>query len=183
MDKTTAFSSEKSKFTRMCIGEALLSLMQDTPPDKITISDIAQKAGLSRMTYYRYYTSKTDALQDYLEEMIADYLLAQQNRPPQERFHDYTHILFSLEFFDRHAGFFLTMKRAGLYSIMIDAINRFMEKQLPPRYPNSEYELFYYAGALLNIFIKWEEDGKRLTAEEVAAIICQFVSRPDSSVQ
>lgn len=67
------------------------------------------------------------------------------------------------------------MKEAGLYSIMIEAINRFMEEQIPQTYPHSEYGLFYYAGALLNIFIKWEADNHRLSAEEAAQIICRLV--------
>lgn len=176
MEKRTETASEKNRFTRMCIGEAILALMQDRELEKITVLDIARKSGISRMTYYRYYASKTEALQDYLEEMIAEYLRENEKRPPEENFHDFSHILFSLTFFDRYASFFLTMAHAGLYSIMIDAINRFMEEQIPSRYPNYEYALFYYAGALLNIFIKWEEDNHRLSAEELTHIIRKFVS-------
>lgn len=166
----------------MCIGEAIVSLMQDKPLEKITVGNIAKRAGISRMTYYRYYGSQAEALEDYLEEMICEYLRENRKRPPRETFNSYSHILFSLEFFDQYAEFFLTMARAGLYSIMIQAINRFMMEQIPTRYPNSEYTLVYYAGALLNIFIKWEEDGRRVGAGELAEIISKFVAGKDGAV-
>ena len=33
------------------------------------------------------------------------------------------------------------------------------------------YELYAYAGALLNSFLKWEEDGKKESAHNVAQMI------------
>ena len=51
-------TSKRSQFTRMCIGEAIVSLIQTKEYEKITVSDIAKKAGVSRMTYYHYYDSK-----------------------------------------------------------------------------------------------------------------------------
>ena len=66
--------TKRNRFTRMCIGEALISLMEQNDYDSIKISDIVVKAGISRMTYYNYYHSKTDILEDYLQEMVAEYL-------------------------------------------------------------------------------------------------------------
>ena len=42
--------------------------------EDITISDIVKKAGVSRMTFYHYFQSKTDALNSYLHEIIELYL-------------------------------------------------------------------------------------------------------------
>lgn len=167
-------TSERNSFTRMCIGEAMISLLEGTTLEKLTVSEIARKAGISRMTYYHYYATKTAALQDYLGEMISRYLQENKTHHAQERFREYEHILFSLQFFDQYAQFFLTMNKAGLHSILIDAVNRFMVEHIPQRDPNAKYELFYYAGALLNTFLKWEEEGKRISAEELARIICRY---------
>ena len=166
-------TSKRNRFTRMCIGEATVSLMQTKEYDKITVSDIAKKAGVSRMTYYHYYNSKLEALKDYLQEIISQYLTENRKYHAHELFREYNHVLFSLKFFDKYSLFFLTMTHAGMYSIMIDAVNEFMLMHLPEESYDYKYELFYYSGALLNIFIRWEEDGKQITAEELAKIICK----------
>ena len=52
--------TKRNKFTRMCIGEATVNLMKEKTFDKIKILDIVRKAGVSRMTFYKYcllYTS------------------------------------------------------------------------------------------------------------------------------
>ena len=169
--------TKRNRFTRMCIGEALISLMGQSDYDSIKISDIVTKAGISRMTYYNYYRTKTDVLEDYLQEMVADYLRSANETDIKEKiggFQDYEHILHALTFFDQYSNFFLTLIHAGLYSIIIDAVNRFMEEQVMPVYPRSVYRLYYYSGALLNTFLKWEENGKIESAEEIAEIIASF---------
>ena len=66
--------TQRNRFTRMCIGEAIVELMKRDSLDKITVSQIAKKAGISRMTYYHYYDSKVNAIEDYLREIIIQYL-------------------------------------------------------------------------------------------------------------
>ena len=85
-------------------------------------------------------------------------------------------MLFSLKFFDQYSLFFVTMTRAGMYSLIIDAINDFMMTHMPEQSSALRYELYYYSGALLNIFIKWEEDGKTISAEELTEIICKHLT-------
>lgn len=169
--------TKRNRFTRMCIGEALINLMQQRDYDSIKISDIVAKAGISRMTYYNYYHAKTDVLEDYLQEIVAEYLRSSNDENVKEKiggFQDYEHVLHALNFFDQYANFFLTLLNAGLYSIIINAVNQFMEEQVMPFYPRSVYRLYYYSGALLNTFLKWEENGKKESAEEIAEIIASF---------
>lgn len=169
--------TRRNRFTRMCIGEALISLMEHRDYDSIKISDIVAKAGISRMTYYNYYHSKTDILEDYLQEIVAEYLHSANDEKVKDKiggFQDYEHVLHALNFFDVYANFFLTLVNTGLYSIIIEAVNRFMEEHIVPIYPRSVYRLYYYSGALLNTFLKWEENGKTEPAEEIAEIIASF---------
>lgn len=170
--------TERNRFTRMCIGEALISLMQQKEYKSIKISDIVERAGISRMTYYNYYHSKTDILEDYLQELVGDYIRSaneEENKNKIGGFQDYEHILHALNFFDQYAVFFLTLVRVGLYSVIINAIDLFMEEQILPIYPRSIYRLYCYSGALLHTFIKWEEHGKKEPVEKIAEIIVSFV--------
>ncbi|HIS07210.1 MAG TPA: TetR/AcrR family transcriptional regulator, partial [Candidatus Choladocola avistercoris] len=51
--------------TKECLYTALLLLMEKKPYEDITITEIAKKAGVSRMSYYRLYKSKDDILEQY----------------------------------------------------------------------------------------------------------------------
>lgn len=45
-----------------CIYDALISLMKVKPYNKISVTDITERAGVSRMAYYRNYEEKDDIL-------------------------------------------------------------------------------------------------------------------------
>ena len=168
---TTQNKTRRSRFTRMCIGEAVIELMKTAEYENIKISDIARRSGISRMTFYHYYDSKLAALTDYLDEIILLYLKESRKNPDVGRFQEYSHILFSLNFFDQYADYFLVMAQAGLYSVLINGINEFMTSRFTSGFKSSLYGLYYYAGALLNTFLKWEEGGKQEPAERIAEII------------
>lgn len=163
--------TERNRFTRMCIGEAIVALMKKKEYDKIKISEIVEKAGVSRMTYYHYYETKNDALNDYFKEIVNMYVLACEKRGLVGEFHSSRNIRFALEFFDEYADFIMTLNKNGLYSIIIEGMNRYIYSNFSPLYQGNEFELYFYAGGLLNIFIKWQEKGKEQSKEEIADII------------
>ncbi len=51
---------------------------------------------------------------------------------------------------------------------MLDGINQFMTKHIQTNRRLSIYTLYSYAGGLLNIFLQWEESGKKDSAEDIA---------------
>ena len=159
--------TKRNKFTRMCIGEAVVALMKKKSFDKITILDITLKAGVSRMTFYKYYHSKEEVVESYLQEIIAGYIEEFGNIFSDD-FPNFENTFSALNYFDNYADFFLELTHAGLYNLLIDAINLYMEEKIIPRYNVSPYKVYYYAGALLNIFIKWEESGKNEDAKTIA---------------
>ena len=64
-----------------CIFTALTLLMEQQDYHSITITDIAKKAGVSRMTYYRTYSSKEDILIQYFNK-ISEELSMEINQHP-----------------------------------------------------------------------------------------------------
>lgn len=53
--------------TKNCIRNALIELMVNQSFDKIKITEIAKRAGVSRMTFYRYYFGKDDVLNEMID--------------------------------------------------------------------------------------------------------------------
>ena len=166
--------NSKNVFTRMCIGEAVVKLLKKMPYDKLRITAVARKAGVSRMTFYKYYETIYDALTDYLNIIIIEYIDACKNNSKNGSFRDSGSILFALNFFDRYREFFLTLSGHGLHSILIKGINDFMSKYYVKGKNYYSYSLYCYAGGLLNVFLKWEEEGCSQPAEEVAKTLYEL---------
>ena len=57
-DNLRLSNEEANHLTRECLCTAMMRLMSSTPFDRITISDIVELAGVSRMAFYRNYGTK-----------------------------------------------------------------------------------------------------------------------------
>lgn len=152
----------------MCIGEAIIRMMKTTDFHKLKISEIVKVAGVARMTFYKYYDSPYAALTDYLGMITTEYMECSMESQNRAGYMSYEHILYSLKFFDQYADFFLTLDAQGLYSIMQNGINHFMENHILTSRKLSVYELYAYSGSLLNTFVQWEKRGKKESVEEIA---------------
>ena len=164
--------NNRKKETRTAITEAILDELERKKDfTKIKITDVIKIAGVSRMTFYRYYENLYDALCDYLDMIVNGYMIEGGELRDPSVFMKLGHIEFSLKYFDGYSRYFMILNSHGLYSILIDAVNEYMIKNILPRKKLHMYELYAYAGGLLNSFLKWEEDGKRESAHNVAQMI------------
>ena len=162
--------------TRMAIGEAILDELENKDFDQIRVLDVIRRAEVSRMSYYRYYENIYDALCDYLDIIVTGYMIEGGELKNPELFMKLEHIEFSLNYFDCYARYFMILNRSGLYNILIDAINEYMLKNILPQKKLHMFELYAYAGGLLNSFLKWEEYGKKESAHNVAKTIYRLYS-------
>ncbi len=166
--------------TRLAIGNGILDELEKKDLAQIKVTDVIRNARVSRMSFYRYYENLYDALCDYLNIVVTGYMIEGGELNDPGVFMRPEHIEFSLNYFDRYARYFLILNRAGLYTILIDAVNEYMIKNILPQKKLHMYELYAYAGGLLNSFLKWEEDGKRESAHNVALMIYRLFSHTDS---
>ena len=164
------FNSRTLK-TRIAIGDAILDELEKKEFSEIKVMDVMRAADLSRMSFYRYYENLYDALVDYLNIIVNGYMIEGGEVDDSSVYMRLEHIEFSLNYFDRHARYFVTLNRHGLYTILIDAVNEYMMKNIMPNKKLHMYEMYAYAGGLLNSFLKWEENGKRESAHNVALMI------------
>lgn len=170
--------NKRTLFTRMCIGEAVVDLMKKAELQQLKILDVVKRAGISRMTFYKYYPTTQAALEDYLNNIIAGYLEEAGKQENSEAYLTYEHILFALKYFDRYRKFFLTIKARGLDSLLINSVNAFVTEHIHIEDEElSRYVLYSYGGGLLNAFLMWEMNGRTESAEEVAKMIYRLYGR------
>ena len=66
-------STEESALRQREFENCLLELMTQAPYSQITISDICQRVGLSRKSFYRYFGSKEDCLHALIDHSIMEF--------------------------------------------------------------------------------------------------------------
>lgn len=163
--------TSQSKKTRKHIGNTIISLMEHKHLSEISISEIARKAGISRMTFYHYYDSKESVLTDYLAEMIFCFIEAREKLGIDSKLHSYEHLHFALDFFSEYKQFMLQLEKNGCYHILIQGVNQFLDTQYGIQYERAPYHLYFYAGALLNVFLEWLKNGQKESSSDLAQLI------------
>ena len=120
------------------IAQSLISFLKDKDIDNISITDIVKKAGVSRMTYYRYFSSKIDVLESYLDIVFKDYILT----------------------LDKAKLTPLILNK--MTSFLNDKFCKNTESNIDTIY------IAYYAGGIFNIYINWLKKEIIATEEELA---------------
>ncbi len=164
--------NESNKLAKECIVTALIELMKVRDFHDITITDLTRKAGVSRMAYYRNYTSKEDILNKFIDDVgtsIHEKLprIASQD----DLFHYYFALLDQLGSYNDLA---ITAYRAGLGELILSQISKQMALTFPTHGGASleRYRHLYLAGAFYNIFIEWVKSGQHESPADVAKLCC-----------
>lgn len=146
------------------IQEALVELLKKQSIKDISITDLTEKAGIARSTFYRYYSS--------LDEVIDDYILAIFSKMRKEKsfnFNVQSTIRGFLEIFYDYRDFFRLLVRRGL----LERVQRFLFKvcyegikDLGRNSQFNELEAYYYGGASSGFIIGIIIDDYKVPIEE-----------------
>ena len=144
-------TKDQNSLARERIVEALTALMSEQDYADITITEITRKAGVSRMTYYRNYSSKDDILKKYIEEvgegvhrMIAD---SHSGSVP------YDYFLALFEQLGKYSDLAIVTYRAHLGELILAALIKNMFLTVPPKSdsPVERHSRFFHQESAVRI--------------------------------
>ena len=154
------------------LAHALIDLMEKKPIEEISITELTKKAGVSRMSYYRSFTSKQHILEEYLQTIVRRFRIEGEKGGYLCKDHGYEQLLYAFRFFRQYSRFGLCLHNANLSSILLDGLNKYMDLYVLP--PKAEFskrcKTYAYAGALYNLYIQWLKDGMQESEEKMAEI-------------
>ena len=130
--------------------KALLALMEEAPFEKITVTQITQKAGVPRMTFYRNFKSKDHILEnysEYLTEELAHIFRLRHVNTAKEYFE------IQLDFLLRHEGYLQALVKNHKEHIILDTINRNVDSM--GFGAEETFIIKYYAGGIYNMMFSW----------------------------
>lgn len=162
--------NESNKLAKECIVTALIELMKVRDYHSITIIDLTKKAGVSRMAYYRNYTSKEDIINKFADEVGASIHEKLISMLPNADVFDYYFELFAQ--LGSYSDLMLTAYAAGLGELIHSQITKNMALTFPPEGDTYEdkYRHVYLAGAFYNIFIEWLQSGQKESVADMARL-------------
>lgn len=135
----------------MC--ESLVLLLREKSYEEITISEIVNKAGVNRSTYYRNFLSKDDIVVFFYEKIMLEYLNLYQAQS-SNTLDGYLCTMF--KHFYTYKNVLLLFYKNGLSHLLLIVLNSFFEKQVIEKLPQQEhFKIYYHIGGIYNFFILW----------------------------
>jgi AcrR family transcriptional regulator len=166
--------SPSNLLARECIVEAMIKLIYEKPLSAITISELTEKAGVSRMTFYRNYGSKEDVWKDELADILERYAGESMAQHPGGIYYDREHMLHCFSYFYTYREFLDGLFTCGFGDIFLKYMTVYMLKAWSGY---DRYKLQAFAGVLYALYISWSQGGYRESAEQMADLVgklCQW---------
>ena len=163
-------NEESNLLTRESLRTALMKLMGDRTLDQISVNEIVNLAGVSRMAFYRNYGTK---------EKLAEELCLHLTDILEQDFRKGFEVADKESWYVR---FFHTMyEHRDFLKILISRHTPIDEKLIIARiFPEVSVEEHYFyigrSGALLNILKEWFTTGMKESPDEMGALCNRFFS-------
>ncbi len=177
--------SEQSAQRQRQLEEGLLRVMNVTPFEDITISDLCQQLGIPRKSFYRYFSSKDGALHALIDHTLMEYEHFNSHRPRENRnlARDLeTYFLFWLE----KKSFLDALMKNGISGMLFERSLQYVstETVLPNRLFDGEEQrmrqhvISFTICGLMTMMLQWYSDGYKETPAEMAVIAARLLTQP-----
>lgn len=164
-------NQESNAITRESLEISLLQLLYKKDLKKITISELVERAGVSRAAFYRNYESKEELLESIFQSTVSKITQSLEGYNFKTDLYQIWVYLFKE-----------AKKEARIISLAVDynfeklltkAVYEFLEKrsknqkssQGPASYLNS-----FLSSAIVSVLAKWIKDGMKVPAEKMASL-------------
>lgn len=171
-----SYAETQKKITKESIFTALMKLLEKKQFNEVTISQITNLAGVSRMAFYRNYNVKEDIISIYIDEQFAEFYSQVLNLGLTSKF-DISVCFFS--FFKGKKRFIQILMASGLIYIFYQKLSvslfdyfKNMEEKSKPEY--GTYFAHFEAGGLYSILLEWISNDTKESVETMANLITEF---------
>ena len=167
--------------SKVRIAEALFEKLAVYELDEISVSEVVAKAGVSRNTYYRHFSTKRSVLTFYIEELLREYLQGVEERGIS----DVDGILnYYFSFWGDRKEYVILLRRRQLLDLALDV----QRKKFLEALPHSDLTWhgvsgvdetlvdLLFVGGMWNILLHWLDRGMDPKASEVVRTFLEELS-------
>lgn len=162
------------QFSKACFYNALEKLCAKSPYEEVQISQICQKAGFNRSTFYRSYRTKEDILKEKMQELIVQYNGLRKTKNAD----DFQSIVLLFSFYRENRTAINLIHRAHLD----DMLRELGMQNFPAESEHSanEYEKIFITSGFLAVILQWLNTGMKESDEDMAEHIYKIYRRYES---
>lgn len=161
-------NEESNRVTKECLQTALIYLMDEKPFERITITELVKRAGVSRTAFYRNYISKEallgeicNSITNCLQESLQSSLYAER---PREWYAQWFQLI------KDNAVLVRLLVKANLFEDSMTRNESFLEKTFSANNLEQHYTFVAMEGALLCIVMHWFTGGMQESVSLMAEI-------------
>lgn len=162
----------RQRYTKQCLFDSFLKALETKPVSAITVSEISDDAGVSRKTFYKYYSDQFALLVAMQDDLFVGFEEELKDLPPNVfdiapaliKFAEKHRVLVKAVFENRGEGNFIDRIVDYLY----EAYHAEWEKQNPQLSSKDVEFLFYYVtSGLVGIIRHWLFEAPEMPIDEV----------------
>ena len=159
---------EIKKITKESIQTALILLLKEKKWEAITINNIVEKAGVSRMAYYRNYKSKEDILMDIFDDFMTKLTEICLPYIQTKQWYGYWKVLFN--HFAEHVESVRLLFDCNYKIFILNYLNNFYINSIKTSSVSDRYRIYGLVGSFFNMLVEWIENDMPISSEELAQI-------------
>ena len=167
---------ENQQTSRDYIIEAFFILLKNNKIDDISIAQICDKAGVSRVTFYRNFKDKKEIIEGYFTSSIQKFIKEMGLRHRTNNYYDIAYQTFY--FLKQEKENIKAIYNNNLSYMYLDLLNNNLVKNFINDGYGTKLNAYIYSGALYNISMYWviEDDCKQDIDSLIEAFfkICNF---------
>ena len=166
------------------LEQGLLAMMTHQRFEEISVSDLCDRMGIPRKSFYRYFSSKDGALQALLDHTLMEFydtgtLEGLRGGTPigdLERF---------FLFWKNHKRLLDAILRSNLGGMLVErAVSLAKREELMPGYVREwedmmkDVAMSFVVCGLMSMVLQWHAEGYRIPTEQMAKAAVSMLSRP-----
>lgn len=166
--------------TKDYITISLYYLMSKYNYDSISVTDICNKARVSRMSFYRYYNNKEDIFINYCDERFEEFFQIVNDKHIDDI---YSFLLEVFNYMKKYARQVTVLKRAKKENLLVEKFTDYgsyiashMSLTTGNNIVNNRIVATFLAGGLANVLLLWFELGLDLPPQEMAKMAYNIFS-------
>ena len=167
----------ENKKVKDAIANAYFALLKQKKSEDIAVTEITSKAKVSRMAYYRNFSSKLEIIEYYLRETMWQEL--SESLAGDIEFWTLEYGVAFFQNMKKYRDIILLLDDCGYANMILKEFNLRNEELAGDMPANSieRYDLYFASGASFNASLKWLRGGCKETPLEIAKAFLSFCKR------
>ena len=168
-EKYKLSNNESHQLTVEAIIKAFEILSEKKGVSEISVTELCQKAGVSRAGFYLNYKSVEDVMHEVMQKKAEDFFSeVYDHYDPTAEGDFWTPVI---EYFLKNEAFWTSIIRSHEEVYLIDLLNKQYEKYVLPHVAMNRLQFYFWVSGFFMMLRQWLINGKKEPIDELVAVL------------